>query len=111
MAASNNRREFPLAPFQSMVWPLAILLMLVLPAVIVVAVTFGAQKQPLPEGWPAGCFSLGYMAFFNREPLMKPLVEHMLATTRRKLRTQQADALREQAAQLEQILHHWEMKP
>ena len=70
-----------------------------------------AQKQPLPEGWPAGCFSLGYMAFFHREPLMKPLVEHMLATTRRKLRTQQADALHEQAAQLEQILHHWEMKP
>ena len=70
-----------------------------------------AQKQPLPEGWSAGCFSLGYMAFLHREPLMKPLVEHMLATTRRKLRTQQADALREQAAQLEQILHHWEMKP
>ena len=50
MAAANNRREFPLAPFQSMVWPLAILLMLVLPAAIVVAVTFGAQKQPLPVG-------------------------------------------------------------
>lgn len=70
-----------------------------------------AQKQPLPEGWPAGCFSLGYMAFLHREPLMKPLLEHMLATTRRKLKTQQADALLTQTIQLEQILNHWEMKP
>ena len=70
-----------------------------------------AQKQTLPEGWPNGCFSLGYTAFLRREPLMKPLAEKMLATSRRKLRTQQADALHEQAAQLERILENWENEP
>ena len=50
MNAHAAPNEFELAPLQSMVWPLAILLMVVLPAVIVVAVTFGAQKQPLPGG-------------------------------------------------------------
>ena len=70
-----------------------------------------AQAQTLPESWPSGCFLLGYTAFLRREPLMKPLVEKMLATTRRKLRTQQADALHEQAAQLEQIMKLWENKP
>jgi tRNA (adenine22-N1)-methyltransferase len=67
-----------------------------------------SQKQTMPDGWPADCFLLGYTAFQNREPLMKPLVEHMLATTRRKLRTQRAEALVKQAAQLEQILMQWE---
>ena len=70
-----------------------------------------ARAQTLPDGWPDGCFTLGYTAFLRREPLMKPLVEHMLATTRRKLKTQQADALLTQAAQLEQILNHWERIP
>jgi len=69
------------------------------------------QKQELPAGWPAECFLLGYTAFLNREPLMKPLAEHMLATTKRKLKTQYADALLRQAEQLEQILTNWEMKP
>jgi tRNA (adenine22-N1)-methyltransferase len=66
------------------------------------------EPQALPIGWPEGCFLLGYTAFQKREPLMKPLAERMLATTRRKLRTQQADALKKQAAQLEQILVNWE---
>lgn len=66
------------------------------------------QKQTMPSGWPEDCFILGYTAFHKKELLMKPLVEHMLATTRRKLRTQRADALIKQAAQLEQILMQWE---
>ena len=70
-----------------------------------------ARAQTLPDGWPGGCFTLGYTAFSRREPLMKPLVEHMLATTRRKQKTQQADALYELSANLQQILNHWEMKP
>ena len=48
MAASNTPREFPLAPLQSMVWPLAILLMLVLPLGIVAAVLFGSPAKPMP---------------------------------------------------------------
>lgn len=69
------------------------------------------ESQSLPLGWPADCFLLGYTAFQKREPLMKPLVERMLATTRRKLKTQQAYALLQQAAQLEQILANWENEP
>ena len=40
-------REFAVAPLQSMVWPLAILLMLVLPVAIVIAAAFGS-RQPMP---------------------------------------------------------------
>ena len=67
-----------------------------------------AIRQLLPKGWPEDCFLLGYTAFERREPLMRPLVERMLATTRRKLKTQQAEALTRQADQLEQILRNWE---
>ena len=69
------------------------------------------KRQELPEGWPEDCFVLGYTAFSHREPLMKPLAERMLATTRRKLKTQQAEALTRLAAQLEQILQYWEKQP
>lgn len=69
------------------------------------------KRQELPEGWPEDCFVLGYTAFSHREPLMKPLAERMLATTRRKLKTQQAEALTKLAAQLEQILLYWEKQP
>ena len=47
MATSNTARDVPLAPVQSMVWPLAILLMLVLPVAIVIAAAFGS-RQPMP---------------------------------------------------------------
>jgi len=69
------------------------------------------KRQELPEGWPEDCFVLGYTAFSHREPLMKPLAERMLDTTRRKLKTQQAEALTKLAAQLEQILQYWEKQP
>lgn len=65
-------------------------------------------RQKLPAGWPGDCFSLGYTAFRRREPLMKPLVERMLASTSRKLRKQRAEALERQAEQLIQILSNWE---
>ena len=41
------------------------------------------ERQQLPLGWPENCFLLGYIAFEKHEPLMKPLIMHMLATTRR----------------------------
>ena len=66
--------------------------------------------QELPDGWPKDCFLVGYRAFQTREPMMKQLVEHMLATTNRKLRTQNAEALLVQRAQLEQILERWEQE-
>ncbi len=69
------------------------------------------EQQPLPEGWPEDCFLLGYTAFARREPLMKQLAQRMLATTNRKRKTQRAQALDKQAAQLEQILREWERQP
>ncbi len=68
-------------------------------------------RQTLPVGWPEDCFLLGYTAFSRREPLMWQLVRQMLATARRKLNTQRADALERQAEQLEQILTNWESEP
>lgn len=65
-------------------------------------------QQTLPGGWPEDCFLLGYTAFRNREALMLPLAEHMLATTKRKLRTQRADLLELHRKQLEQIIANWE---
>ena len=66
------------------------------------------ERQALPQGWPQDCFLLGYTAFSRRDPLTKQLAERQLATVKRKLKTQQAEALTRQAAQLEQILTHWE---
>lgn len=66
------------------------------------------ERQKVPDGWPEDCFVLGYTAFANREPQMKPLAERILATTRRKLKTQRAEALTRLSAQLEQILTLWE---
>ena len=66
------------------------------------------ERQTLPSGWPDDLFSLGYLAYERREPLMRPLVERMLATTRRKLKTQRAGALERQREQLEWILQSWE---
>ena len=50
MATKDVPREFPLAPLQPLTWPLAILLMLVLPAAIVVGVAFGSQRQAITGG-------------------------------------------------------------
>ena len=69
------------------------------------------RPQELPQNWPNDFFLVGYTAFQNREPLMKPLLEQMLATTRRKLRTQGAEALHKLEAQLQQIWQQWENKP
>ena len=66
------------------------------------------EPQTLPVGWPADFYLLGYRAFASREPLMKPLAERMLATTNRKRKTQRAETLDRQAAQLAQILKNWE---
>ena len=66
------------------------------------------ERQPLPAGWPEDFFSLGYLAYEKREPLMRPLAERMLATTRRKLNTQRAATLERQREQLEWILQSWE---
>ena len=66
------------------------------------------KRQELPDGWPEDCFVLGYAAFANREPLMHELTLRMLATTKRKQKTQHAEALTTLSRQLEQILTLWE---
>lgn len=58
MAMSSSPREFPVAPLQSMVWPLAILLTIVLPIAIVVAVVFGSQQRPVPGSAIATLFGV-----------------------------------------------------
>ena len=68
------------------------------------------RAQSLPDGWPEGCFFLGYTAFARREPMMRQLAERLLATARRKQRTQRAQALETQTRQLEQILNQWEKR-
>lgn len=68
------------------------------------------RTQSLPDGWPDGCFFLGYTAFARREPMMRQLAERLLATARRKQRTQRAQALETQTQQLEQILNQWEKR-
>ena len=65
-------------------------------------------RQTLPQGWPEGCFFLGYTAFLHREPLLKPLAERLLEGVRRKQKTQRAAALESQAEQLETILRNWQ---
>lgn len=61
-------------------------------------------RQSLPEGWPEDCFFLGYKSFEERDPLLTPLAKRMLLSVKRRLKTQDADALEKQARQLEQIL-------
>ena len=65
-------------------------------------------RQTLPEGWPEDCFSLGYIAFLRRDPLLKALAERMLLGVLRKQKTQRAQALETQAEQLTRILQNWE---
>jgi tRNA (adenine22-N1)-methyltransferase len=69
------------------------------------------KRQPLPKGWPEDCFLLGYTAFARREPQMKHLAERMLASVRKKQRTQRSDTLDRQHLQLQQILSNWEEQP
>lgn len=65
------------------------------------------SRQTLPKGWPQDCFFIGYTAFSRREPLLRSMMERMLATTNRKRKSQRADALETQAAQLEWMLQNW----
>lgn len=65
-------------------------------------------RQALPAGWPADCFSFGYVAFQKREPLLKTLVETRLSTHRRRLQKGESAALTKECEQLMQILRAWE---
>jgi len=69
-----------------------------------------STRQTLPDGWPEECFLLGYKAFENRDPLLKPLVIRMLSSVTRRLKTQDAGALKMQAEQLRHILNQLEMR-
>lgn len=69
-----------------------------------------SERQVLPDGWPEDCFFLGYKTFESRDPLMTPMAKRMLASVNRRLKTQKAEELIRQAAQLEQILNHLEMR-
>ncbi len=69
-----------------------------------------SARQTLPGGWPEDCFFLGYKSFEEHDPLLKPMAKHMLSSVNRRLKTQQAEELERQAAQLEQILNHLEKR-
>lgn len=69
-----------------------------------------STRQALPDGWPEACFLLGYRAFENRDPLLKPFVIRMLSSVTRRLKTQDAGALKMQAEQLRHILNQLEIR-
>jgi hypothetical protein len=69
-----------------------------------------SAPQTLPDGWPEDCFFIGYRSFEERDPLLKPMAKHMLSSVNRRLKTQRAEKLIRQAAQLEQILNHLEKR-
>lgn len=66
---------------------------------------------PLPEGWPADCFLLGYQAFANRDPLTRTLAQRMLNGYEKNLKTASTPKLIRQAEQMRQILQNWEEPP
>ena len=43
--------------------------------------------DPLPEGWPADCYALGYRALLDGDPLFPALAEQMLAQHEKRLTT------------------------
>ncbi len=67
-------------------------------------------RQTLPDDWPEDCFFLGYKSFEEHDPLLKPMAKHMLSSVNRRLKTQRAEELIRQTAQLEQILNHLEKR-
>ncbi len=52
----------------------------------------GGARQPLPMGWPADCFALGYTAFANREDGFLPLAERLLCECEKRLRSARGSA-------------------
>lgn len=61
-------------------------------------------REPLPDGWPKDCFFLGYRAFADREPLLEPLCEALLAQRLTRLEKAEVPHMRREAEQLTQIL-------
>ena len=59
---------------------------------------------PLPDGWPEDCFFLGYRAFQDREALLLPLCEKLLAQRLARLAKAEVPRMRGEARQLEQII-------
>lgn len=48
-------------------------------------VRFTGERDAWPEGFPKGCFFLGYRAFSQRDPLFAQLARRLLAVRQRKL--------------------------
>ena len=73
---------------------------------------FCVQKSlypdPWPEGFPEGCFLVGYRSFMDRDILMGPYCARLLQKRREQLKqavgTAGEEKLSREAAQLEQIL-------
>lgn len=67
-----------------------------------------ADTDKLPAGWPAGYYRFGYTAFAQRDPLLGLAVKKRLAQLEKRLKTEQAEALMNELAQLRQIADSWE---
>lgn len=65
-------------------------------------------RQRMPACWPEDCFSLGFMAFARREPLLLELIQNRLATHERRLLKGDSETLQAECAALRQILQAWE---
>ena len=72
------------------------------------------RRDALPEGFPEGCFSIGYRCFENRDPLLPALCGRYLAVRERKIaeagESEGADRLEKERTDLRRILSAYENK-
>lgn len=66
------------------------------------------QRDPWPEGFPQGCYLVGYRAFVDREPLLGPYCREQADKRRRQLRqaagTAGEERLLREVSQLDEII-------
>ena len=78
----------------------------------VLCVRKAQRPDPWPEGFPSGCWLVGYRSFVDREPGLKPYCREQLEKRRERLKkaagTAGEEKLAREAGQLEQILKEME---
>lgn len=78
----------------------------------VLCVRKAQRPDPWPEGFPSGCWLVGYRSFVDREPGLKPYCREQLEKRHERLKkaagTAGEEKLAREAGQLEQILKEME---
>ena len=69
------------------------------------------QQDPWPDGFPEDCFTVGYLAFQNRDPLTRDFALRELEQARKRLKTASGTRgeaiLRVKERQMTEILGNW----